>query len=391
MIACMDNAHDFKGLTDWFPVFRAGRQTDSLGRTAQYTRDDLDQMVANHDPAHPAPHVITHKELYSPFAYARTAGLKRDGDVLLAKAEDVDPQFEKLVRDGRLSERSVRIRKTDQGWRVGHIAWLGAEPPAVEGLAPVQFEQDDQSAHDYQMDTLATNVLVRMMRRMREFLIGKYGVDEADRVMPDYEIEVLNDDVRQASTVESTFSAGASRHEDNPPAKKPDEDTDMSDFTQADIDAAREEARQQAAADFQQQQDDLRTQLDEERRARLQAEFQADVNAWTEENLVLPVQTEGLLEFMLKLSDAEDAEFEFSAGDEDKKVTPLAWFRDFVGSLKAHDLTREQGAGSGGAVDATDANALARAAREFQQAEKDAGRDISMAAAMHHVVTQAED
>ena len=386
MIALMDKTHDFKGLTDWFPVFRAGRQTDSLGRAAQYTRDDLDQMVANHDPAHPAPHVITHKELYSPFAYARTAGLKREGDVLYAKADGVEPQFEQLVKDGRLSERSVRIRKTDKGWSVGHVAWLGAEPPAVEGLAPVQFEQDAQSVHDYQMDTFATNVLVRMMRRMREFLIGKYGVDEADRVMPDYEIDVLNDDVRQAEAVAaSSFSAN-----DDPQAGTT-EDTAMPDFTQADLDAARDAARQEAEAEFQQRQDEMRHQLDEERRARLQAEFQAEVDTWAEKDLLLPVQTEGLLEFMLQLSDADDAEFEFSAGDEDKKVTPLVWFRDFVAGLKGHNLSRELGDGDGTGVDTKDAKALARAAQDFQQAEKDAGRSISMTAAMRHVVTQAGD
>ncbi len=384
----MDTHRDFKGLTDWFPVFRAGRQTDSRGRTAHYSRDDLDQMVANHDPAHPAPHVITHKELYSPFAYARTAELKREGDVLFAKAADVEPQFERLVKDGRLSERSVRIRKTDKGWSVGHIAWLGAEPPAVEGLAPVQFEQDEQSVHDYQMDTYAAGALVRMMRRMREFLIGKYGVDEADRVMPDYEIEVLNDDVRQAEDPAPSFSSGEEPSAEHP-AGNPEEDTNMPDFTQADLDAAREEARQQAEADYQRQQDELRQRLDEERRARLAAEFQADMNAWTEENLLLPVQAEGLLEFMLQLSDADGAEFEFSAGDESKKVTPLAWFRDFVAGLKGHDLTREQGGDDGAGVDATDANALARAAQDFQKAEKVAGRDISMAAAMQQVVAKA--
>lgn len=335
--------HDFKGLADWVPVFRAGTQTDSQGRSRVWTVEDLDQIAANHDPDHPAPHVITHQELYSPFAYARTAELKREGDALYAKSRDIEPQFEKLIRDGRLYERSVRLLQTDKGWKLGHIAWLGAEPPAVEGLAPVQFAAN-ADAFDYAVDAYTPGVLARMLRRMREFLIEKFGVEQADRVMPDWEVESLNehatrlrDEELDSSPLHPSFSAPTPGDQPMP-------------FSQADIDRAREEARQQAAADFSQREQTLQQQLAQERRSRRGAEFQALITGRVDTGHLTPAQAEGAVEFMQQLSDAEDARFEFSAGAGDKaqtvKKSPLEWFSDFMKALPKQVDTRESSAGA---------------------------------------------
>ena len=127
------------GLSDWFTVFCAGTHTDSKRRTATFTREDLDGIVDAYDPEQPSPCVITHQELYSPFGYAQVEALRRDGDMLQARcaADSIEPQFASLVEDGRLQNRSVQLLpQADGGYRLGHVAFLGAEPPAVEGLAP---------------------------------------------------------------------------------------------------------------------------------------------------------------------------------------------------------------------------------------------------------------
>jgi hypothetical protein len=336
MMRHMDQrTHDFKGLTDWVPIFRAGTQTDSLGRTATYTRADLDQMVTNHDADHPAPHVVTHKELYSPFAYGRTAALKREGDVLYAKSRDIEPQFEKLVRDGRLYERSVRLQKTGQGWKLGHIAWLGAEPPAVEGLAPVQFAAPQDNVFDYQVDSYTPGVLARAMRRLRDFIIEKFGVETADKVLPDYELESL-----------STHAAEL-RADDQPSFSHPptnDGGAAVSEFTQADIDAARAAGREAAVSEFSQREQTLANELAAERRSRRQAEFQALVAEAVDGRRLTPAQAEGLAEFMAALPDGEDARFEFSQGEGDQaqavQQSPLAYFREFMAALPATGPSR---------------------------------------------------
>lgn len=324
--------HDFKGLTDWVPVFKAGTQTDSRGRPRNFTHTDLDQMVANHDPDHPAPHVITHKELYSPFAYARTEGLKREGDTLYAKSRDVEPGFEKLIKDGRLYERSVRLTNTDNGMKLAHIAWLGAEPPAVDGLAPVQFESSQDNVFDYQVDAYTPGVLARAMRRMRDFIIEKFGVEAADKVLPDYEIESMSEHATELrrepdESPESSFSQPTT-----------DGGAAVAEFTQADIDAAQAKGREQAASEYTQREQTLQKQADDERRKRLRAEFQAEIDDAIDASRLTPALAEGMAEFMAALPDGEDAQFEFSRGDGDKastdKQSPLAWFREFMKQVK---------------------------------------------------------
>ncbi len=329
------NQSDFKGLTDWVEIFRAGSQTDSRGRTRRFTQADLDQVVANHDPDQPAKHVITHKELYSPFSYGQSAELKREGDSLFVKSTKIEPQFEKLVETGRLSERSVRLLPTDNGFKLGHIAWLGAEPPAVEGLAPVSFESAEDG-FDFKMDSHTPNALARMMRNMRDFLIEHFGKEQADQVMPDWEIESLN---RHAERMINEELA-----EDPTPEFSQHQQTgdgDMPDFTQADIDKARQEAaadaKKQAEADFSKQQNDWQQKLDAERADRRRTDCDAIIQSHVQRG-VAPAALAGAAEFMMQLDDNADA-FEFSQGNGDNaqtiKTSRFDFFKGLLDKLPA--------------------------------------------------------
>lgn len=374
--------HDFKagGLADWVPIFRAGKQTDSRGRTQEWTEADLDQVVANHSAEHPAPHVITHKELYSPFAYAQVEALKRDGDTLYAKSKNIEPQFEQLLKDGRLYERSVRLVKSEQGWRLGHIAWLGAEPPAIEGLAPVQFSAAAADEYDFSIDSRSVSMLARMVRNLREFLIAKFDQETADRYVPEWDAEALAEeaarlraeqDLELSGHLSPSFAAAGGTPEN------PTGGTTVS-FTQADIDAAKAAARQEAQAEFAAQQQTLQEQLDAERKAKRQAEFMAFHDEMVAAGHA-PAHLVGMTDFMHSLADADEAEFEFSAADGTKqKKNRVEWFREFAKSRAPAVTTGEHPADETGAavefaapqghgVDA-DLLALHRKAVEYQAA-----------------------
>ena len=88
-----------RGLTDWFSIFRAERWTSSDGRTRSFGHGDLDQMVETYDAEHPSPCVITHKEVYSPFAFGWVEKIRRRGDVL----------------EGRLRRRHARAAVLEAG------------------------------------------------------------------------------------------------------------------------------------------------------------------------------------------------------------------------------------------------------------------------------------
>ena len=122
----------------WIEVFRAG----DYGDRGRWTAQDLDRLVAAYDTRlQPAPVVVGHPKTDSP-AYGWVARLRRAGQSLWAQLEKVDKGFESLLRDGRFRQRSVALYRhfaPAGGPYLRHIGFLGAQPPAVKGLAPVRF------------------------------------------------------------------------------------------------------------------------------------------------------------------------------------------------------------------------------------------------------------
>jgi hypothetical protein len=140
----------FKGLGDWFEIFKGGTQIDSEGR--EHDGDKvIDKAVATFDAAqHEPPLVVGHPKENDP-SYGWVEALKttvKDGiKVLLAKAKQVVPEFEEMVKQGRFKKRSASFYPDG---RLRHIGFLGAAPPAVKGLADLKFESDsDQVVFEF--------------------------------------------------------------------------------------------------------------------------------------------------------------------------------------------------------------------------------------------------
>lgn len=394
----MGSRTDFAGFDDWVEIFAGGEQTDSAGNTRTWSEQDLDSIIAHHDPQAPAPAVVGHPRTDAP-AYGWVSALKREGLKLLAKFGQVEEQFAEMVRAGRFRNRSVALDPADDGgWRLRHVGWLGAVPPAVAGLKPVSFS--GAPAHEYVMDEGYTpSVLARAIRRLREFLIEHFGVDAADRVAPDWEIDSLQDHA------ESLRAAPADGSEPDPLFSRTQEHQTMSGtqpqpqgqqpagqqpntFSQADLDAARAAARAEAEAEHQRLAASLQQRLDAERRERLAGEYRAAITEAIDGGRLTPAQAEGMLEFMLTLPEGDEDGFEFARGEGDRatqeQTSPLAWFRRFVAGLPKQVELGEHRAGAGGAP-AGDADGIAQAAREYQRAQRDAGRVISVSQAVAHV------
>lgn len=321
---------DFKGFGDYIELFKAGTHKDSAGRTQTWTTDDLDQMVANHNEASAAPIVIGHpKDDASSFAYGWTDSVKRVGDTLLGKFKQVDQTFEQWVKDGKLKNRSIRILKGDNGYRLGHVGWLGATPPAVAGLKPVDFASGDE-VFDFSGEWRSTGIMARMLRNMREFLIGQYGQEKADLVMPNWELDELT------RLSEQQFQDEQAEQDDPgiPSSFSTQQQDHAMSITQAELDAEKrrtDEARQQAA-DFAAQNKTLEQQLADERTARKRINFQAVVDEHKKRG-VAPAVLEGAVDFMLQLNDGDGGVFEFSVGADNAKKS-LSQV-DFVKNLLA--------------------------------------------------------
>lgn len=123
--------------TKWIEIARAGGPFTALsGEAVNITRDDLDAAVASFDPAdRRVPLVLGHPKLDDP-AFGWLAEVKREGDVLLARFEDVPEPVREAVDQGRYRNVSAKFAR---GWRLWHVGLLGAAQPAIPGLKEVRL------------------------------------------------------------------------------------------------------------------------------------------------------------------------------------------------------------------------------------------------------------
>jgi hypothetical protein len=386
-------AHLFKGLEDWIEVFKAGDHTDSVGRKVSFAEADLDQMVANHKLG-AAPAVLGHPKHDDP-AYGWTEGLKREGESLFAKFKDIAPAFAKGVESGAYRNRSVSVIKDKaHGWRVRHVGWLGAAAPAINGLKPVEFAGDEAEALEFAAPGYSLvwglESLAKMLRGLRDNMIAKDGIEATDAVLPAWQIDSAMEAAAQArKEYQEAMPA-------NPLFNQPTGET-MS-FTQEDLDRAATEAETRAKAeakvlaDVQEAKFAANTaELATIKAEAMKARHQAQIDGWKAAGKLLPAEEAGLAEFMAGIEGG--AELQFTASDNKAaKAAPADWFANFMSQRKALIKLGVQAAApapAGSELDTTDSNAIANAASEFVAAEAKAGRTVSVAAAVQHVMSTA--
>jgi hypothetical protein len=130
----------------WIEIFKTGEWTDSNGSTRTWTGSDIDGIVTNYNPSfHEAPVVIGHPRDDAP-AWGWVKALKRSGNVLLAKLKDLAPEFKEMVNRGLFKKRSISLY---QDMSLRHLAFLGAQPPAVKGLAAFSFSEPSAVTYDF--------------------------------------------------------------------------------------------------------------------------------------------------------------------------------------------------------------------------------------------------
>lgn len=384
-------------LRGWVEIFKAGTHTDSKGREFKASTEDLDQIVANHALGR-APGVLGHPKDNDP-AYLWVDGLKRDGESLFAKFADINPAFDDGVALGAYRNRSIKVvRDRKHGLRLWHVGWLGAQPPAIDGLAanPVQFSADElDDAFEFSADEDAVNALTwaidgvgRLLRGLRDHVIEQDGAEVADRVLPTWSIDNV------ISQAQAARDALAREVRPGPAFTHPSNsgDPSMSNITltpeqlEEKLAAARREAEQQTEAKFSAQ----GKELAELRAERANEKVTGLLNDWKAKGLIVPADEAPLREFMGALEGLEAFEFSAAEGQAPTSKQPLSFFAEFMAARKP--VVKLGGGGKVedvAALNLGDANDITAKAHEFQKAEADAGRTVSFELAVQHVTTQA--
>lgn len=182
-------------------IFRAGQQTAMNGVTYEFTADHLAAAARAYDPAlHEAPIVVGHPTAEAP-AYGWVQSLAAGTDGLTATPHQVDAAFAEMVTAGRFKKISASFYLPDAPGNpvpgvhyLRHVGFLGAQPPAVKGLRAVEFSEGDAGIVEFGEWGLAANA--SLWRRLREFVLAKFGQEAADQVAPDWEIESMRDAAR---------------------------------------------------------------------------------------------------------------------------------------------------------------------------------------------------
>lgn len=124
-------------------IFRAGRHTDDSGTVHNFSQADVAGMVASYDPAlREAPLTVGHPEHNLPaYGWVKGLGLNSAGNLVM-NTHQVQPQFAEMVGAKLFKKRSASFYPPTHSnnpkpghWYLRHVAFLGAQPPAIAGLA----------------------------------------------------------------------------------------------------------------------------------------------------------------------------------------------------------------------------------------------------------------
>lgn len=339
-------------------IFRAGKHTAMSGTELAFSEQDLQATAQAYDPAlHEAPLVVGHPRVDAP-AYGHVQALSVQAEDLLAQADQVEPEFAELVKAGRFKKVSASFYTPDSKdnpkpgvYYLRHVGFLGAMPPAIKGLKPIEFGEADEGTVTIEF---AEGEDAALWAQFKRWLKGHMSSDE------------------------SAFA--------EPPNPKQEEDPVTDKKTDEDL-KAREADLEKREAEFAEREQRI---ADAERKATRQevVDFVESLAAPADGKAkILPRDKEPLIAYL-----AGEDEISFAEGDETKKARPNEWLRSFLANLPPAIDYAERSQSDGKSVPdlANDAKAIASAAEDFMEAEAKKGRTITIAQAVAHVTREAQ-
>lgn len=360
-------------------IFRAGRHTPMQGGSLDFSEADLAASAAAYDPGlHEAPLVVGHPQEDAP-AYGWVRRLWAEGGSLKAATAQLDAAFAELVGAGRYKKVSASFYRPDAPnnpkpgvYYLRHVGFLGAMPPAVKGLAPVQFAGGDEECVTVEFgegDTAGIiSRIVNVLRRVREWVIERDGREVADNVIPAWELDWAAEDATRVRVeadpdpafIEPTQPRKETTVPDSPviPDKAPEKDGRQPGPVVPDAPALHAEFAERLA------------KLEEREAALAAQQRKADaariVDAAVASGRLTGAQVEGLAEFMAALPD--DTTVSFGEGGAAKTMPSQEFVRTFLARLPVQvDFAERSAMGGGDSADGLTADELADRAVAFRE------------------------
>ncbi|MDR6915094.1 plastocyanin [Pseudomonas sp. 3296] len=131
-------------------IFKPGTHTAQCGTTLNFTETDLAATVAAYNPAlHEAPLVIGHPQHNAPAA-GWVKSLSATAHGLIAEPQQIDATFAEQIAKGSYKKISASFyhptapnNPVPGVYYLRHVGFLGAQPPAVKGLRPIELAEGE--------------------------------------------------------------------------------------------------------------------------------------------------------------------------------------------------------------------------------------------------------
>lgn len=178
-------------------IFRAGRHTDDLGTVHNFSQADVAGMVSAYDPAlREAPLTVGHpKDNLPAYGWVKGLALNAAGNLAM-DTHQVAPQFAEMVGNKLFKKRSASFYPPGHAsnpkpgnWYLRHVAFLGAQPPAIAGLADfsdshaegaVNFSEGDEPAIIATPETVLTTPATQPLINLEQLRMTQELKDQLD-------------------------------------------------------------------------------------------------------------------------------------------------------------------------------------------------------------------
>ncbi|HUU97738.1 MAG TPA: hypothetical protein VM487_18540 [Phycisphaerae bacterium] len=121
------------GETGWIPSCMTGEYPKHNLTLKEQDFRDVEKNFAAEPAGEEVPVCFDHEEKGESLGWV--AGVKAAGKKLVCKLRNVSQKLCDAVNSRKFPNRSVRLeRKEDGTWRLRHLSFLGAKPPAVKGM-----------------------------------------------------------------------------------------------------------------------------------------------------------------------------------------------------------------------------------------------------------------
>lgn len=360
-------------------IFRVGSHTAMQGQTIAFGEADLAASAAAYDPAkHEAPIVVGHPKADAP-AFGWVQSLTADAGGLNAMPRQVDPAFAEAVAAGRYKKVSASFYQPDSPhnpvpgvYYLRHVGFLGAQPPAVKGLNPVQFADDGGDCVSFEFaEEDVTGILRRMaglLRGLRDYFVDKEGLEKADAIIPAWTMDWLQEDAAVA----------AAKTADIPAFQETNMDKNKKPVTLPPAQYGTTEDPRVAELERQ-----LASFAEKSRRA----DAQTAVDKALADGRLTPGQAAGLVDFMARLD--ADTTVNFGEGDGATTATPSAFMTAFLARLPQQVSFGEVSAPDHDTIEGLTPQDVAQKALCYQETMRGKGITVTTTDAVTAVISGA--